>query len=95
MPYPDNFSSAAYANAYERPILREPPLNVADHDDIEALVKYRAACHAAHDILKFNRWTFDSTEIPLHEWLLADSAAFLRQIDLAIAEAMRSREAVS
>lgn len=95
MPYPDNFSAAAYDAGPGGSYRPEPPLIVADHADLEALAKYRAALHRAHETLRDNPWTFDSTEIPPHAWLLADSAAFLRQMDLAIKQAVQSRECVA
>lgn len=94
MPYPDNFSSAAYANAYERPIIAvEPPLYAATQADIAAMQKARAMLVASLDGLRANPWVYDSTEIPPHAWLVADAEAFLEQMDKAIEQARQSWEA--
>lgn len=96
MPLPDDFSSARYANAYERPIIAvEPPLNVATRDDIVAMLTARHWLVVALGSLRQHPWDFDSTEIPPHSYLVADAEAFLDQMDKAIAQARMSREAWS
>ncbi len=96
MPYPDDFSSARYANAYERPIIAiEPPLYAATPADVAAMTKARAGFAASLDVLRANPWDYDSTEIPPYAWLVADTQAFLEQMDKAIAQARASVEAWS
>lgn len=96
MPFPDDFNTRAYATSYERPIIAvEPPLNTATRDDITALLTYRHWLVVALTSLRQNPWEFDSTEIPPHDYLLADAEAFLEQMDKAIAQARQSREAWS
>lgn len=94
MAFPDNFSLRAYTASQERPIIAvEPPLNTATRADITALQTYRHWLVVALANLRQNPWQFDSTEIPPHDYLVADAEAFLEQVDKAIAEAKLSREA--
>lgn len=94
--YPDDFSSARYANAYERPIMPpEPPLIVATRNDLRAMQTARHWLVVSLSSLRQNPWEFDSTEIPPHHMLLADAEAFLEQMDKAIAQARMLREAWS
>ncbi len=93
MPYPDNFSSAAYRAAYETPVMRcEPPLNLATSDDILKMQRYRASLVVSLACLRDNAWDYDSTEIPPHTLLVRDAEAMLGQIDAALAQARMERE---
>jgi hypothetical protein len=92
MPYPDNFSSARYDDGPGGSYRPEPPLIVASAEDIHNMAKYRAALVVALASLRTFAWDFDSTEIPPHAYLLADSEAFLEQMDKALAQARLSRE---
>lgn len=73
----------------------EPPLNPATRADITAMQTYRHWLVVALTSLRQNPWQFDSTEIPPHDYLLADAEAFLEQVDKAIAQARMSWEAWS
>ena len=93
MAYPDDFSSRAYAAAYERPIIAaEPPLYAATPADIVAMQKARAWLAVSLTSLRQHPWEFDSTEIPPHHFLVADAEAFLEQMDTALEQARISRE---
>lgn len=93
MPYPDNFSSAAYRAAYEAPVMRcEPPLNLATSDDILKMQRYRASLVVSLACLRDNAWDYDSTEIPSHAFLVRDAEVMLEQMDAALAQARRERE---
>jgi hypothetical protein len=93
MPLPDDFSSARYANAYERPIIAvEPPLYAATFADVAAMQIARAQLVASLESLRAHPWEYDSTEIPPHDYLVADAQAFLEQFDKAIAQARASME---
>lgn len=94
MPLPDDFSSARYRNAYERPIIAvEPDPHAATRADIYAMMKARAWLVVSLTSLRNNPWSYDSTHIPPHAMLLADAEAFLKQMDDALAEARMSWEA--
>lgn len=94
MPYPDNFSSRAYAAAYERPIMPvEPDPHAASTADIYAMQKARHWMVVALTSLRQNPWDYDSTHIPPHHMLVADAEAFLEQFDAALAQARMSWEA--
>jgi hypothetical protein len=92
MPYPDNFSSARYDAGPGGTYRPEPPLIVATAEDIHNMQRYRAALVVAMASLRTFSWDFDSTEIPPHAYLLADSEAFLEQMDKALEQARLSRE---
>lgn len=93
MPYPDNFSSAAYRAAYETPVMRrEPPLTLATSDDILRMQRYRASLVVSLACLRDNLWDYDSTEIPPHAFLVSDAEAMLAQMDAALAQARMERE---
>lgn len=93
--YPDDFSARAYDAGPGGTYRPEPPLIVATRDDIDAMQKARAWMVVALTSLRENPWEFDSTEIPVHAWLVAEAEAALEQMDKAIAEARLSREAWS
>lgn len=94
--FPDGFSLRAYTASQERPIIAvEPPLNPATRADITAMQTYRHWLVVALTSLRQNPWSFDSTEIPTHDYLLADAEAFLEQVDKALEQARMSWEAWS
>lgn len=89
MPYPDNFSSARYTASQERPIIAvEPPLYAATRDDLVAMQAYRHWLVVSLNSLRQRPWSFDSTEIPPHHFLVADAEAFLEQLDKALEQAL-------
>jgi hypothetical protein len=92
MPYPDNFNARAYDDGPGGTHRPEPPLIVADRDDIDAMQKARAWLVVSLTSLRQNPWDFDSTEIPPHHMLVADAEAFLEQMDKALEQARLSRE---
>lgn len=94
--FPDNFSLRAYTASQERPIIAvEPPLYAATRADLDAMQKARAWLVVSLTSLRQHPWSFDSTEIPPHDYLVADAEAFLEQFDKAIAQARLSMEAWS
>jgi hypothetical protein len=93
--YPDNFSIRRYDATVGGSCVAEPPLIVATAADIKAMALARWASALFLDVLNRRPWTFDSTEIPPHRMLMADTEAFLRQMDAAIAQARASMEAGS
>lgn len=93
MGLPDNFSSARYRNAYERPIMPvEPDPHAATRDDVLAMQKARAWMVVALHSLRNNPWDYDCTNLPPYRMLLADAEAFLAQFDEALAQARMSWE---
>jgi hypothetical protein len=93
--YPDTYTSRRYDATVGGSYVAEPPLIVATREDIAAMDTYRMMVDLSLRILLDRPWTFDSTEIPPHRMLVADSEAFLRQMDAAIAQARASMEAGS
>lgn len=92
-PLPDDLSSAAYANAYERPIIAvEPPLYAATQADVAALKLAAAQVAALVETIRANPWGFDSTHIPVHADVEREFVVWAQQFDAAIAQARQSME---